>query len=189
MRARARVSHDGLAGLALRAPGTARTAAAAPAERTLRLAAFGTMSGMAIRTMRMTLLLPAVGALLALTAGPTLNAVALGDDMARGLGQNVVLHRALAAGGAVLLAAGATALAGPIAFVGLVVPHVVRSLVGPDHVRVLPFSMLAGAVLVVVADTVGRVVLPPSEVQVGIMTAVVGVPFFLLLVRRGRMGL
>ena len=84
----------------------------------------------------------------------------------------------------VLLAGTATALAGPIAFVGLVVPHVVRALVGPDHRRLLPFSMLGGAVLVVVADTVGRVVLPPSEVQVGIMAAVVGVPVFLALIRR-----
>ena len=83
-----------------------------------------------------------VGALLALTAGPTLNAVALGDDLARGLGQNVVLHRGLAAGGAVLLAAGATALAGPIAFVGLVVPHVVRAAVGVDHRRLLVLSAL-----------------------------------------------
>ena len=89
-------------------------------------------------------------------------------------------HRRLVAG---------LVLVAVIAFVGLVVPHVVRGLVGPGHLRVLPCSMLAGAVLVVVADTIGRVVLPPSEVQVGIMTAVVGVPFFLLLVRRGRMGL
>ena len=84
----------------------------------------------------------------------------------------------------VLLAGTATALAGPIAFVGLVVPHVVRALVGPDHRRLLPFSMLGGAVLVVVADTVGRIVLPPAEVQVGIMAAVVGVPVFIALIRR-----
>jgi len=84
----------------------------------------------------------------------------------------------------VLLAGTATALAGPIAFVGLVVPHVVRTFVGSDYSRVLPFSMLVGAALVVLADTAGRVVLPPAEVQVGIMAAVVGVPVFLALIRR-----
>ena len=88
----------------------------------------------------------------------------------------------------VLLAGAATALAGPIAFVGLIVPHGVRAVVGPDYRRVLPLSMAYGAVLVLCADVVGRVVLPPSEVQVGIMTAVVGVPVFLRLVRRGRIG-
>ena len=92
---------------------------------------------------------------------------------------------------AVILAAaagGATALAGPVAFVGLLAPHLARLLVGVDYARVLPTSLGLGAALVVLADTAGRVVLPPTEVQVGIMTAVVGVPVFLALVRRGRMG-
>jgi iron complex transport system permease protein len=128
-----------------------------------------------------------VGALIALLGARPLNALALGDHAARGLGLNVVRDRLLIGLACVLLAGGATALAGPIAFVGLVVPHVVRALVGPDHRRVLPLSLLGGAVLVVLADVVGRVVLPPTEVQVGIMCAVVGVPFFLVLVRRGRM--
>ena len=129
-----------------------------------------------------------VGLVLSLTAGPTLNAVALGDDLARGLGQHVALHRGLAAAGAVMLAACACALAGPIAFVGLIVPHGVRAAVGPDYRLVLPLSCGYGAVLIVAADTVGRMVLPPSEVQVGIMTAVIGVPVFLHLIRRGRIG-
>jgi iron complex transport system permease protein len=86
----------------------------------------------------------------------------------------------------VLLAGTATALAGPIAFVGLMAPHAVRALVGGDYVLVLPLSALVGAAVTVLADTLGRVVLPPGEVQVGIMTAVVGVPVFLLLIRRGR---
>ena len=127
-----------------------------------------------------------VGAVLALTAGPTLNAVALGDDVARGLGQNVLLHRGLAAGGAVLLAAGATALAGPIAFVGLVVPQVVRAVVGADHRRVLVVSLLGGAALVVLADVVGRIVASPSEVQAGIVCAVIGAPVLVAVVRRVR---
>ena len=97
---------------------------------------------------------------------------------------HVVLHRGLAAAGAVLLAATATALAGPIAFVGLVVPHLVRVLVGVDHRRVLLVSALLGPAFVVLADVIGRLVAPPSEVQVGIMAAVVGVPVFLALIRR-----
>ncbi|WP_392543896.1 FecCD family ABC transporter permease [Oryzobacter telluris] len=128
----------------------------------------------------------ALGALLALTAGPTLNAVALGDDLARGLGQNVVLHRGLAAAGAVLLAATATALAGPIAFVGLVVPHVARALVGVDHRRLLVVSALLGPAFVVAADVVGRLVSSPSEVQAGIVCAVLGAPVLVAVVRRVR---
>ena len=127
-----------------------------------------------------------VGAVLALTSGPTLNAVALGDDVARGLGQSVLLHRGLAAGGAVLLAAGATALAGPIAFVGLVVPQVVRTVVGVDHRRVLVVSLLGGAAFVVLADVVGRLVAAPSEVQAGIVCAVFGAPVLVAVVHRVR---
>ena len=125
-----------------------------------------------------------VGALLALTGARLLNTLALGEDLARGLGRRTTRDRLVIALAIVLLAGTATALAGPIAFVGLVVPHVVRSLVGPDYARVLTFSMLAGAALVVVADTVGRIVLPPSEVQVGVMAAAVGVPVFIALIRR-----
>ncbi len=125
-----------------------------------------------------------VGLVLSLTAGPTLNAVALGDDLARGLGQNVALHRGLAAAGAVMLAACACALAGPIAFVGLVVPHLVRSVVGVDYRRVLVVSLLLGPVFVVLADIIGRLVARPSEVQAGIICAVLGAPVLVAVVRR-----
>lgn len=125
-----------------------------------------------------------LGFALSLASGSLLNTVALGDDLARGLGQRVLLHRVIAATGAILLAAAATALAGPIAFVGLVVPHVVRALVGPDHRRILLGSLFAGPVLVVVADTIGRIVAAPSEVQAGIICAVIGAPFLVGLVRR-----
>ncbi|RYB95823.1 iron ABC transporter permease [Nocardioides oleivorans] len=130
-----------------------------------------------------------VGAVLALALSRTLNALALGDEMAKGLGRHTARDRVLVGFAIVLLAGTATAAAGPIAFVGLIVPHLVRTRTGSDHRHLLPLSAGYGAVLVLLADTVGRIVLPPSEVQVGIMTAVIGVPFFLLLVRRGRMGL
>ena len=128
------------------------------------------------------------GLALALVGARLLDALALGDDVARGLGRHVVRDRLVVGLACTLLAGTATALAGPIAFVGLVVPHAVRALVGSGHRRVLPLSLVGGALLVTAADTVGRVVLPPTEVQVGIMTAVVGVPVFLVLVRRGRIG-
>jgi iron complex transport system permease protein len=144
----------------------------------------GTIGGRGFDVLVVGLPFLVVGALLALAGARLLNTLALGEDLARGLGRRTTRDRLVIALAIVLLAGTATALAGPIAFVGLVVPHVVRSLVGPDYTRVLPFSMLAGAVLVVVADTVGRVVLPPSEVQVGIMAAAVGVPVFIALIRR-----
>jgi iron complex transport system permease protein len=144
----------------------------------------GTLGGRGFDVLLVGLPFLAVGVLLALAGARLLNTLALGEDLARGLGRRTTRDRLVIALAIVLLAGTATALAGPIAFVGLVVPHVVRGLVGPDHLRVLPFSMLAGAVLVVVADTIGRVVLPPSEVQVGIMAAAVGVPVFIALVRR-----
>ncbi|WP_076259116.1 FecCD family ABC transporter permease [Intrasporangium flavum] len=128
-----------------------------------------------------------VGLVVVLLVVRRLNALALGDDLARGLGENVVLARATVAVGVAVLCGASTALAGPIGFLGLVVPHVARFAVGPDHRRIIPVCLVAGPTLLLVADTVGRLVAQPSEVQAGIMTAVIGVPFFVLLVRRGRM--
>jgi iron complex transport system permease protein len=84
----------------------------------------------------------------------------------------------------VILAGAATAIAGPIAFVGLIVPHMCRLLVGTDHRWLLPFSAVVGAALLVVADIIGRVIARPSEIEVGIITALVGAPFFIWIVRR-----
>lgn len=134
-----------------------------------------------------------------LTVGPTLLAglvlglagirlldmLALGDDLARGLGRNVVRDRLVVGLAVVLLAGSATAAAGPISFVGLIVPHAVRATVGSSHGRLLPLTVGWGAVLVIAADTVGRIIAPPTEVQVGIMTALVGVPVFFVMIRRG----
>lgn len=127
-----------------------------------------------------------VGAVLVLAAQRSLDALALGDDLARGLGRSLWRDRLLVFVGTVLLCGGATAVAGPIAFVGLLVPHAVRLLGFADHRRLLPFSALGGGALLVLADTVGRVAVPPTEMQVGIMTAVIGVPAFVWVVRRGR---
>jgi iron complex transport system permease protein len=147
----------------------------------------GTIGGRGLDLVVTVLPFFAVGLVVVLLAVRRLNALALGDDLARGLGENVLVARATVAVGVAVLCGASTALAGPIGFLGLVVPHVARSVVGPDHRRIIPVCLAAGPILLLAADTVGRLVAQPSEVQAGIMTAVIGVPFFIVLVRRGRM--
>ncbi|MET0863215.1 MAG: iron ABC transporter permease [Nakamurella sp.] len=127
-----------------------------------------------------------LGVVLALTQGAQLNALNLGDDIAAGLGVNVKRSLLAAAAIGVLLCAAATAAVGPVAFVGLVGAHIARMIVGTDHRWVLPYGMLCGAVMLLAADVAGRIVPGYGEVQVGIMTAVVGTPFFIYLARRRR---
>jgi iron complex transport system permease protein len=124
-----------------------------------------------------------VGLVLALALGRQITALSLGDDVARGLGQRTGWVKGLAAGAAVLLAGSAVAVAGPIGFVGLVIPHVVRLLIGVDYRWVLPYAALAGAIFLVLADLAARLLLRPLELPVGIMTALIGGPFFVYLVR------
>ncbi|GAB3698896.1 FecCD family ABC transporter permease [Nocardiopsis oceani] len=126
----------------------------------------------------------AVGFAVCLFSARGLNLLALGDDLAAGLGERVALARAAASVGAVVLCGATTAVTGPIAFVGLVVPHVCRLLVGVDHRWLLPFSALVGAALLTAADVVGRIVARPEQVDVGIVTALIGAPFFIYIVRR-----
>lgn len=125
----------------------------------------------------------AVGLLLVLGGSRALNALALGDDAATGLGVHVGRTRAVLGIGIVLLVGTAVSLAGPVGFLGLVVPHAVRLVVGSDHRRLLPLSLVVGPAVLLLADVVGRVVAPPAEVQVGVMTALLGVPVFLVLLR------
>ncbi|WP_434175498.1 FecCD family ABC transporter permease [Brachybacterium conglomeratum] len=124
-----------------------------------------------------------IGALIVLGAARALNALALGDDAAAGLGVHVGRTRVVLGVGIVLLVGAAVSLAGPVGFLGLVVPHAVRLLVGSDHRRLLPLTALLGPVVLLLADVVGRVIAPPAEVQVGVMTALLGVPVFLVLIR------
>ncbi|MBO4165017.1 FecCD family ABC transporter permease [Micromonospora antibiotica] len=126
----------------------------------------------------------AAGLAVCLLCARALNSLALGDDLAAGLGERVALVRGIAAAGAVVLCGAATAVAGPIAFVGLIVPHLCRLLVGLDHRWLLPFATLVGAVLLTVADVAGRVVNRPDEIEAGIITALIGAPFFIYIVRR-----
>ncbi|AXV18332.1 iron ABC transporter permease (plasmid) [Neorhizobium sp. SOG26] len=128
----------------------------------------------------------AAGFIISLLSARKLNSLALGDDLAAGLGERVALTRAVAAFGAVLLCGATTAVCGPIGFLGLVVPHLCRLLIGVDYRWLLPFSALGGACLLLVADVLGRLIARPAELDVGIVTAFFGAPFFIWAVRRQR---
>lgn len=128
----------------------------------------------------------AVGAVTAVLLGRSLNSLALGDDLARGLGQRVGIVRIIAGVAIILLCGSATSLAGPLVFVGLVVPHIARRFVGSDYRWILIYSIPLGAILLVLADTVGRLIAPPAELEAGIVVAVIGAPVLIALVRRDR---
>ncbi|MCS2608537.1 FecCD family ABC transporter permease [Halomonas dongshanensis] len=128
------------------------------------------------------------GLVISLLAARKLNLLALGDDTAAGLGEKVALARALSAIGAVLLCAPVTAACGPIGFVGLVVPHACRLLAGGDYRWLLPFSALGGAILLTLSDVLGRLIARPDELDVGIVTAFIGAPVFIWIVRRRKVG-
>ncbi|MFG6666072.1 FecCD family ABC transporter permease [Halomonas sp. HNIBRBA4712] len=130
----------------------------------------------------------ALGLLIALLCARKLNMLALGDETAAGLGEKVALARGMAAFGAVLLCGATTAVCGPIGFVGLVVPHAARLLAGSDYRWLLPFSALGGAVLLTLSDVAGRLIAHPAELDVGIVTAFVGAPVFIWIVRNRKVG-
>ncbi|MDF2958397.1 MAG: iron-siderophore transporter permease [Paenibacillus sp.] len=134
------------------------------------------------------ILLPwmAAGLLIAQCLGRSVTLLSLGEDTARGLGQRVRTIRLLSGGVIIVLAGTAVAVAGPIGFVGLVIPHIAKRLTGVDFRFVIPLSALLGAVLLVFADIASRYIAYPYESPVGIVTAVIGAPFFLYLIRKGR---
>ncbi|MFB7711147.1 FecCD family ABC transporter permease [Streptomyces sp. NPDC056105] len=150
----------------------------------MRFWTVGSLVSADMPTIRQVLPFIAVGSVLALGLARPLNAMAMGDDTARALGANLNRTRALSMAAATLLCGAATAACGPIVFVGLMVPHVVRSFTGPDLRWILPFSAVLSPVLLLGADVVGRLVARPAEVQVGIVTAIIGGPVFIYLVRR-----
>ncbi|NUT43983.1 MAG: iron ABC transporter permease [Thermoactinospora sp.] len=126
----------------------------------------------------------AAGLILALANAPGLNALSLGEDVARSLGQDVNRTRVVGVAAVTLLTGASVAACGALAFVGLIVPHLARHLSGTDHRWLLPYSGLIGAALLLVADVIGRVVAPPGELEVGVVLALLGAPFFIALVRR-----
>ncbi|MCY1667679.1 FecCD family ABC transporter permease [Rhizobium sp. SL86] len=130
----------------------------------------------------------AVGLLMCTTIASSLNAIALGDELSRALGADLRQVLVLACIAIMLLAGSATAAAGPIGFIGLMAPHLARHLTGPDQRWILLFSGLVAALLLLVADIIGRLISAPSEVAAGIVTTLVGGPVFLFIIRRFRAG-
>lgn len=150
----------------------------------MRLWAIGSVAG---RNMEVVLTIaPCIGAglLIALFVAPALNAVALGDDLARSLGADILRAHILTLVAVTLLSGAATAAVGPIGFVGLMVPHVVRWLTGPDQRWIIALTMIYAPVLLLAADVVGRLVLFSGELEAGIVTAFIGAPVLILLARR-----
>ncbi|MGO1591724.1 MAG: FecCD family ABC transporter permease [Ancrocorticia sp.] len=125
-----------------------------------------------------------IGLLLAVIAASSLNAIALGDDLAKSLGANVALTRVIVVLAVTLLAGGATAVAGPIGFIGLMIPHIARWIVGPDQRWILTYTMILAPSLILASDIVGRIVQWPGEYPVGLVTSFIGAPVLILLVRR-----
>lgn len=146
----------------------------------------GSVAGVGFDVIRPVTAFVAVGLLLALTTLPTLNLLNLGDDVARGLGVNIALSRTVGVVAITLLAGAATAACGPIAFLGLMVAHVARYLTGPDYRWLVPYAGLLGAVVLLVSDMVGRLVVRPGELDAGVVVALLGAPFFAVLVWRGK---
>lgn len=147
----------------------------------------GSLAGRGYDVLVAVSLLAAVGLLLASALARPLDSAVLGADLSRSLGGDPARIWALAGVTVILLAGAATAAAGPITFLGLAAPHLARLIVGVDHRWVLPYSGLIAAVLIVMADTLGRMIPPRGEISVGIMVALIGGPFFIVLVRRRRM--
>ena len=128
-----------------------------------------------------------VGMLIAIFTAPALNALALGDDVATGLGVRTGTIRFAAAFGGVLLCGVATALAGPIGFIGLLATHLIRLVIGPDLRIVIPLSALSGAIILTISDVCGRLLGSPGELEVGIVTAFIGAPILILITMKAKM--
>ena len=114
-----------------------------------------------------------------------MNVLSMGDDVAKGLGLNTGLVKIATGVIIVLLAGGAVAVAGPIGFIGNVIPHLTRAVVGIDHRWVIPFAGIFGGMLLLAADIAARYILMPQEIPVGVMTAMIGTPFFIYIARKG----
>lgn len=152
-----------------------------------RIWVIGSMDGRDLGVLWQVLPFLLAGLILAAATAPGLNVLQLGDDVARSLGMRPVRHKAMGIGAVMLLTGGATAACGPIIFVGLVVPHVARFFAGVDYRWILPYAALVGALLLLLADILGRIMAPPGELQVGVVMALVGGPAFVLLVRRAKL--
>ncbi|GAA3332752.1 hypothetical protein GCM10020331_094080 [Ectobacillus funiculus] len=116
--------------------------------------------------------------------GRSVSLISLGDDIARNLGMNVILIKVLSIIIAVILAGVSVSAVGSIGFIGLVIPHISRKLVGVEYKLIIPMSALLGSILLMIADLGARTINPPRELAIGILVALVGVPFFLYIARK-----
>ncbi|WP_202080854.1 FecCD family ABC transporter permease [Caldalkalibacillus salinus] len=145
----------------------------------------GSIEGRSLDHLQMVMPYLLVAWIAALLIGKHINVLSMGEDMARGLGQRTWLIKVLSAMIIIIAAGGSVAVTGPIAFIGLVVPHFARYVSGIDYRWVIPYSALFGAILLIVADVGSRFIIMPKEVPVGVMTALIGVPFFVYIARKG----
>jgi iron complex transport system permease protein len=150
----------------------------------MRVWAVGSLAGRDMHVVAAIAPFIAAGLAVALLVAPSLNAISLGEDLARSVGANIAFTYSLAVVAVTLLAGATTAAIGPIGFVGLMVPHAVRWLVGPDQRKIILLTLIAGPVLLLAADVLGRLILRPGELEAGIVTAFVGAPVLILLARR-----
>ncbi|WP_377473373.1 FecCD family ABC transporter permease [Paenibacillus chartarius] len=148
----------------------------------------GSVEGRSMDNVLPVLPLFAIGYALALSLGKAMNVISVGEDVAKGLGQHTFRVKLLSLFVVVLLAGGSVSVAGPIGFVGLIIPHVARGLVGIDHRWTIPYCGVLGSALLLGADISARFVAFPKEVPVGVMTAILGAPFFIYLARKELMG-
>ncbi|TVY06971.1 FecCD family ABC transporter permease [Paenibacillus cremeus] len=190
------LGRDGLTPIKITLAGSAMTAFFASLTQGILLSngkafeqvLFWLVGSVAGRTMEMLLsVLPymVIALILAVMLSPHINILAMGDDVAKGLGQRTILIKAAAAVVIVALAGGSVAVAGPVVFVGIIVPHIVRFLVGNDYRWIVPYCAIGGALLLVSADVGARFIAMPKEVPVGVTTALIGVPFFVYIARKG----
>ncbi len=155
-------------------------------QRTLEEIRFwlaGSLAGRDINVFFQALPFVIIGLVVAFALGRQITTMSLGEDVAKGLGQQTAWVKIMTAVSVVLLAGSSVAIAGPIGFIGLVVPHIVRFFIKTDYRWILPYSALLGAILLLVADVAARVLLKPQELPVGVMTALIGAPFFVYLAK------
>ena len=144
----------------------------------------GSLSGATWEGIKSVLPFLIVGLIISIISTPALNALALGDEVATGLGVNTGLVRIACAIAGVILCGATTAIAGPIGFVGLMIPHTVRLIFGSDMKNLVPMSAIGGAILLTASDVIGRVIGSPSELEVGIITAFLGAPILIMIARK-----
>jgi iron complex transport system permease protein len=145
----------------------------------------GSVQGRKLETLLNVLPYLGIGWIGSMLIAGKMNILSMGEDVAKGLGLKTGLLKITVGGIVILLAGGAVSVAGPIGFVGIVIPHITRSIIGIDHRWVIPLSGVLGAILLLASDIAARYVLMPSEVPVGVMTAIIGTPFFIYIARRG----